>query len=228
VAILSCRQEARVTRILLLAPTPVARAGWRAVLADDPTGDLRVVGEATSSADLAERVASLRPDLLLLDPAPNDDLLPAVVAALTGARPGLRAVVLGPGGEVAVREALRAGARAYLPLDVAAPELIAALRAAALGLLVLDPLVVGALLDSLTGQRTAPLPPPADAPRLTARESAVLQLLAQGLTNRGIARQLRISEHTAKFHVSALLTKLGAASRAEAVALAARLGLILV
>jgi DNA-binding NarL/FixJ family response regulator len=227
VAILSCRQEARVTRILLLAPTPVARAGWRAVLADDPTGDLRVVGEATSSADLAERVASLRPDLLLLDPAPNDDLLPAVVAALTGARPGLRAVVLGPGGEVAVREALRAGARAYLPLDVAAPELIAALRAAALGLLVLDPLVVGALLDSLTGQRTAPLPP-ADAPRLTARESAVLQLLAQGLTNRGIARQLRISEHTAKFHVSALLTKLGAASRAEAVALAARLGLILV
>jgi DNA-binding NarL/FixJ family response regulator len=214
-------------RVLVLAPTPVARAGWRALLAGDPTGELQVVGEATSSADLAAQVADQRPDLVLLDPAPGDERLLELLPRLTAEQPGLRVVLLGLGGEAATAEALRTGARAYLRLGLTGAELVAALRAVALDLVVLDPAVAGPLLDRLTGQGATMLPPPAAAPRLTPRELEVLQLLAQGLTNRGIARQLRISEHTAKFHVSALLTRLGATSRAEAVALAARYGLIL-
>jgi two-component system nitrate/nitrite response regulator NarL len=217
-----------VIRLLLLAPTPVARAGWRALLGADPAGDLAIVAEATASDDLTAQVAASQPDLLLLDPAPDDDALPAILQALTTARPGLGAIVLGSPGEGPAREALRAGARAYLRVAATGAEVAAAIRAVAQGLVVLDPAVAGPLLDRLTGQQTAPLPAPAPPPALSARELEVLQLLAQGLTNRGIARQLRISEHTAKFHVSALLTKLGAGSRAEAVALAMRYGLILV
>jgi two-component system, NarL family, nitrate/nitrite response regulator NarL len=166
--------------------------------------------------------------VLLLDPAADDDALPAILHALTQARPGLRAILLGGPGDAPTSEALRAGARGYLRLAVTEAEVAAAVRAVAQGLIVLDPANAGSLLDRLTGQQTALAPAPTAAPALTARELEVLQLLAQGLTNRGIARQLRISEHTAKFHVSALLTKLGAGSRAEAVALAARHGLILV
>lgn len=215
-------------RILLLAPTPVARAGWRALLGADPAGDLVVVAEAATSSEVTARIAASQPDLLLLDPAPDDDTLPAILQALTTARPGLGALVLGGPGEGPVREALRAGARGYLRAAATGAEVAAAIRAIAQGLLVLDPATAGPLLDRLTGQQTAPLPAPARPPALSAREREVLQLLAQGLTNRGIARQLRISEHTAKFHVSALLTKLGAGSRTEAVALAMRYGLILV
>jgi DNA-binding NarL/FixJ family response regulator len=217
-----------VIRVLILAPTPVARAGWRALLTADPGGDLTIVAEAAGSADLAAQVAAGTPDVLLLDPAADDDALPAILHALTQARPGLRAILLGGPGDAATSEALRAGARGYLRVSVAEAEVAAAVRAVAQGLIVLDPANAGPLLDRLTGQQTALTPPPTAAPALTARELEVLQLLAQGLTNRGIARQLRISEHTAKFHVSALLTKLGAGSRAEAVALAARHGLILV
>ena len=81
---------------------------------------------------------------------------------------------------------------------------------------VVDPGAAGSLLDQLTGTATAPLPPPMPAPNLTARELEVLQLLAAGLTNRGIARRLGVSEHTAKFHIGSILSKLHAGSRAEA------------
>ena len=99
-------------RVLVLAPTPVARAGWRALLASDPAGEVQVVGEAGSSADLATQVAELRPDLVLLDPAPGDERLLELLPRLTREQPGLRVVLLGPGGEAAAAEALSAGARA--------------------------------------------------------------------------------------------------------------------
>lgn len=216
------------TRILLLAATPVARAGLRALLAAEEAGDLRLIGDAGLGVDLDERAEALRPDVLVLDLALADDGLLERLQMLTRARPGLGLVLLGPPGDEALREGLGAGARAYLRLDVSGGELAAAVRAAALGLTVLDPAVAGPLLSTFTGQAASPVEPIEPGPPLTARELQVLQLLAQGYTNRGIAAQLVISEHTAKFHVGALLTKLGAASRAEAVARAARQGLILV
>src|SRR5687768_5275630 len=109
---------------------------------------------------------------------------------------------------------------AYLPSDVDALALTAAVRAAAAGLIVLDPTVAGA-----TGvhahSRTSE-----SGEMLTTREREVLQLVAEGLPNKAIARELGISEHTAKFHVGSLLGKLGAASRTEAVTLATRRGIL--
>jgi DNA-binding CsgD family transcriptional regulator len=115
-----------------------------------------------------------------------------------------------------------------LQRDATGEEIVAAITAAAGGLLTLDRRLAG---DLFVTSEHSPVPTPgrlADAEEpLTARELEVLQLLAEGLPNKRIAAQLHISEHTAKFHVSAILLKLGAASRTETVTLAARRGLLI-
>jgi two-component system nitrate/nitrite response regulator NarL len=118
-------------------------------------------------------------------------------------------------------EAQIAGARGLLSRDISSERLMAALTAAAQGLMVLDLSLVPNLLG--TGER---LPSPL-AEELTPREIEVLALLAEGLPNKTIAHRLNISEHTVKFHVNAIMGKLGAQSRTEAVVRATRLGLIL-
>src|SRR5918912_799458 len=120
----------------------------------------------------------------------------------------------------------RAGLRGWacLARDVDADQLDLAVRSAEAGLVLLDlPLATTSLAVPATA--VAAVAPPSDP--LTARELQVLQLVAQGLPNKGIARRLGISENTAKFHVASLCGKLGASSRTEAVTLAARRGLIL-
>jgi DNA-binding NarL/FixJ family response regulator len=121
-------------------------------------------------------------------------------------------------GQAEAGRALRAGARGVLSRGAPADALAAALQAAVLGLLVLDPVLAAAFVRP-------PEPPGASEP-LTPREQEVLALLAQGLANKAIAVRLGISEHTAKFHVNAILGKLGVDSRAEAIVRAARLGLV--
>jgi DNA-binding NarL/FixJ family response regulator len=119
----------------------------------------------------------------------------------------------------------RAGLRGWacLARDVDADQLDLAVRSAEAGLVLLDlPVATGSLALPATIAGAAPMAEP-----LTARELQVLQLVAQGLPNKGIARRLGISENTAKFHVASLCGKLGASSRTEAVTLAARRGLIL-
>lgn len=214
-------------RLLILAPTPVVRAGWRALLAATAPGAITIVAETGSMAELTAHIGQAHPDVILLDPAPDDESFVDMLGAVTRTNPGLRVIVLGEPRAVTAAEALGAGARGYLRLAVSGAEVAAAIAAVNEGLIVLDPGASGPLLDRVTGTPTAPLPPPTPPPSLTRRELEVLQLLATGLTNRGIARQLRMSEHTAKFHVGSVLGKLGAASRAEAVAVAARAGLLL-
>jgi DNA-binding NarL/FixJ family response regulator len=121
--------------------------------------------------------------------------------------------------EESALELLRAGALGVLLRSVDGERLVAALRAVAVGLGVFDP----ALLSTLLAARAAP----EDALSLTPREAEVLSLMAQGLSNKLIADRLKISDHTAKFHVNAILTKLGAETRTEAVVLAARRGLLM-
>jgi len=121
--------------------------------------------------------------------------------------------------EAAAGAALAAEARGVLARDAPPERVVAAVRAALDGLMVLDPSLAG-----LLQRPAADLDPPVET--LTAREAEVLQLLAQGLTNRAVADRLGISEHTAKFHVNAILGKLGAQGRTDAVVRAARLGLI--
>ena len=112
--------------------------------------------------------------------------------------------------------------------DATEEEIIAAITAAGSGLITLDRRIAAGLLSPAERQPTrAASESEAPGEPLTARELEVLQLLAQGLPNKTIAARLRISEHTAKFHVSAILMKLGAASRTEAVTSAARRGLLI-
>ena len=125
--------------------------------------------------------------------------------------------------ELDAREALAAGARAALPRDADGESLAAAIRAVVQGLVVLDDSFAAALLGDL---RDAPAAPPDLVENLTPREAEVLQLLTQGLPNKAIAQRLGISDHTVKFHVNAILGKLGVQSRGEAIVQAVRLGLV--
>ena len=212
-------------RILIIAAYPIARAGLAAILGG--YDDLAVVGQSAGGEGLAALVAATAPEVLLLDRGAGDEEALERLERLLAGRAGLGALVLGTErGEDAVLDALGSGARGYLPRESDGDELAAAVRAVAAGLLVLHPAPAAALLERLLERPRLPAPTgPGEA--LTPRELEVLQALAGGLTNRAIARQLAVSENTVKFHVSSILTKLDAASRAEAVALAARRGLLL-
>lgn len=121
--------------------------------------------------------------------------------------------------EEAALDSLRAGALGVLLRSADGERLLSALRAVAAGLGVFEP----ALLRSLLSARTAP----PDGLLLTPREAEVLAQMAEGLSNKQIAERLKISDHTAKFHVNSILNKLGAETRTEAVVLAARRGLLM-
>jgi DNA-binding NarL/FixJ family response regulator len=120
--------------------------------------------------------------------------------------------------EASIRDALRAGARAALPSTATPAQIIAAIHAAAAGLAAIPAADMAALIPSAEVTR------PSEA--LTPREMDVLEMLAEGLSNKMIAYRLSISGHTAKFHVNAILAKLGAGTRTEAVMRGIRLGLI--
>jgi DNA-binding NarL/FixJ family response regulator len=193
-------------RILVVSDDPLARAGIVARLAGRT--EIAVAGES-GAAEAATTASALGPAALLWDVgagAPDlsggDDRYPVVALAA---------------GEAAAADALRGGARAVLSRGAPADTVAAALAAVARGLSVLDPAVTPGWIR-----------PPEDAPAegLTAREAEVLRLLAEGLSTQGIAARRGISEHTAKFHVNAILSKLGAESRAAAIVKAARLGLV--
>ncbi|CAA9561290.1 MAG: hypothetical protein AVDCRST_MAG18-1101 [uncultured Thermomicrobiales bacterium] len=212
-------------RVLIVAAYPMARAGLTALLGG--VADLEIVGQTAGGADLLAAVEAMSPDLLLLDQPSGDDETLEQLEQLLRDRGELVALVLGAEGtEEATLETLVAGARGYLPRESSGEELVAAVRAVAAGLLVLHPVPAASLLERLL-ERPRPSPAIGPGETLSPRELEVLQALAGGLTNRAIARRLSVSENTVKFHVSSILTKLAAASRAEAVALAARRGLLL-
>ena len=209
-------------RILIIAGDPLARAGLAALLAQQP--GCQVTGQAPPEADLAAEVDAAQPDVVIWDLgwtpaaalewlAEQRDQLPPVLALL-------------PGGDAAghgAAPAWQAGARGLLDRSAPAEAILAAAASLARGLAVLDTRLADELLAaSLPDRAAVELIEP-----LTVRENEVLQLLAEGLTNRAIAAQLGISEHTVKFHVNAILGKLAAQSRADAVMRATRLGLIL-
>ena len=217
--------EQSAIRILVVAAYPIARAGLAAILGG--FADFVVVGQSAGGDSLATLAESAAPDLILLDHEAGDDEALERLERLLAARAGLSALVLGTERtEDALLEALGSGARGYLPRETGGDELAAAVRAVAAGLLVIHPTPAAALLERLL-ERPRVVAPNGPGEALTPRELEVLQALAGGLTNRAIARRLTVSENTVKFHVSSILTKLDAASRAEAVALAARRGLLL-
>ena len=201
-------------RVLVVGEDPLARSGLVQLLS--ARDDLALAGQA-GPEEAASALRSTDAEVVVWDMGP--DILPDTdaLAGLSGLR-GPALVVL-TAADGAVPELLGAGAQAVLGREADASRLAAAVHAAAQGLLVLDE----RLSESVLRRR----PAAARIEPLTPRETEVLALLGQGLSNRGIAERLAISEHTAKFHVNAILGKLDAQTRAEAVAQGVRLGLLL-
>jgi DNA-binding NarL/FixJ family response regulator len=214
---------------MVAVANPALRAGLRSLLAADER--LEVVAEARDLSGWPELAHAL--DVLVLA-SPDDPQ--AALAALPqdlSAEPFPAVLLLSDDPGAGLLSQLGLPAWGLLPLEATAEELSAAVAALGQGLLVGASHLVQPLIS--TPRRPAPalqihsgdLDPSLQAlETLTARESEVLQLLAQGLANKQIAVALGISEHTVKFHVSAIYAKLGAASRTEAVSLAARRGLL--
>ena len=206
-------------RLYILADDPLARAGLAASLASQP--GVSIVGQREPGRALDAEVRALQPDALVWDLgwAPRPD-----AAAWLRERTALPALVpilaLLPDEQMAA-EIWSAGIRGLARRDAPPEELLAALQALTHGLAVVDPELAQALLPPRES------PPEALAEPLTPRESEVLQLLADGLSNKAIARALGISEHTVKFHVNAIMNKLDASSRTDAVVRATRLGLVI-
>jgi two-component system, NarL family, nitrate/nitrite response regulator NarL len=213
------------TRVMVVADDPLTRAGLVAVLADQ--AGLAIAGQTAMEADLKAACEAYRPDVLLWDLGWSPLRLIDRLNAMHRDLPPV--AVLLPDAQHAAA-AWQANARALLLRDAGAARLAAALVALAQGLTVFDAALDQALLKVATpapGPRWEEDTPPAPAAELTAREREVLRLLAEGLANKTIAHRLSISEHTVKFHVNAILGKLGVESRTEAVVRATRLGLIL-
>jgi DNA-binding NarL/FixJ family response regulator len=203
-------------RILLVDDHEMVRTGLRSFLDLQP--DMDVVGEAGSGEQALALLPRLQPDVVVLDL-----VLPGMTGVEAARRmrqdhPEVKVVALTSfAGQDLVLPAVRAGVAGYLLKDVGAAELADALRAAHAGGSPLHPQVAATVMASVNSRPDDPL---------TVREREVLRLIARGLSNRLIARELSLAEKTVKAHVSAILSKLGVADRTQAALYAVRSGLV--
>ncbi len=191
----------------MVADDPLVRSALLSLLSSQ-----RVSAEGTTPDDVDDVSA----DVLVWDLGSDARTAQQRIEEIDHAEADIVALV--PNGATAA-PALAAGARGLLTRETSATALAAAVRAVRAGLIVVDPSLASALIPT---RDHAPL-----AEELTAREQEVLQHLSQGLANKEIAAKMHISDHTVKFHVNAILTKLGVTSRTEAVVQAARRGLVI-
>jgi DNA-binding NarL/FixJ family response regulator len=203
------------------------RDGLAAILSTQP--DFAIAGEAANGQEVIDQIADLRPGVVLLDlEMPGMDGVEAL-QRLRSVHPTPAVIVFTAfDTDERILGALRAGAKGYLLKGAPREEIFRAIRVVSQGGSLLEPVVASRLLRHLseTDSQRASSGETGQPERLTDRERQVLNLLAQGSTNREIADRLVISERTAKFHVSSILRKLGADNRTEAVSIAAQHGLI--
>ena len=203
-------------RLLLADDHPVVRAGLRAVLEGEP--DFRIVAEAPTAERAVEVVAEGGVDVVLMDlqfgPGMNGSQATAAITALPD--PPRVLVVTTYGSDADTLPAIEAGATGYLLKDAPPEELAAAVRAAAAGRSTLAPAVADRLMDRMRAPSVS----------LSSRETEVLGLVADGLTNGEISRRLHLSQATVKSHLVHIYTKLEVDSRTAAVAVATNRGLI--
>jgi NarL family two-component system response regulator YdfI len=206
-------------RVLIADDHLVVREGLRAIL--EVAGDIELVGEATDGAEAVRLAGELAPDVVLMDlRMPNVDGIKAI-RQIKARYPDLEVVILTTyDDDQDIVQGLRAGARGYLLKDSGREALFDAIRAAARG----ESLLPSAVIEKIVAHLTAPRPVRAEA--LSEREQEVLTFLAQGAANKEIAHHLHITERTVKAHVTSIFNKLGVNSRAEAVAVAMRNGLL--
>ena len=204
-------------RIVVVDDHPVVREGLVATLSDEK--EFKVVGAVGSAEDALPLVGAQRPDVILLDlELPAQSGLEAIPKLRT-ARPQSKILILTAyDTDERVIGALQAGAQGYLLKGASLEEIARAIRAVHAGGSYLDPRIAAKVVGALN--------PHARAAALSEREREVLRLVAGGQANKQIARTLGITERTVKFHVTSILTKLGAENRAQAVALATQRGLL--
>ena len=205
-------------RILIADDHPIVREGLSAVLETQP--DFAIVGDAANGTQAVERAAALHPDVILLDlQLPELDGV-AALRAIRAADPAARVIIFTAfDTDERILSAVQAGAQGYLLKGAPREELFQAIRVVHAGGSLLQPVVAARLLRQVSAT-------PALPESLTERELEVLRLLAKGRQNKEIAGELVISERTVKFHVSAILAKLGVGNRTEAVSKAAQVGLV--
>jgi DNA-binding NarL/FixJ family response regulator len=214
-------------RVLLVDDQALVRTGFRMILADEE--GIEVVGEASNGREAVDSVPRLRPDVVVMDiRMPVMDGVEATRRLTGSAGEAPRVLVLTTfDTDEHVVEALRAGASGFLLKDVTPADFVAAIRVVASGEALIAPSVTRRLLE-----RFVQAAPSADAGRdrqvgqLTEREREVLELVAQGLSNREIADRLVLAEPTVKTHVSHLLLKLDLRDRAQLVVLAYESGIV--
>jgi two-component system, NarL family, response regulator YdfI len=211
-----------VIRVLIGARSEVVRAGLASLLTADPR--FQVVG--TFSIDDLTRVEDLQPEVVLLDlDSPSDESLLAAIQS-GGALINSSLMILTEDPESLAVDVLGSGLRAILPRYATPEEIIAAIQAAATGLVALHPDIFDSMLSRIRPGQQSELDRSGQI--LTPREIEVLRMIADGLGNKEIASKLSISDHTVKFHISSIFAKLSASNRAEAVTLGIRHGLIMV
>lgn len=208
-------------RVLITDDHEIVREGMRLIL--ETAEDVEVVGEAADGAEALRLVAAEQPDVVLMDlRMPGMDGLTAI-EHLQRDQPQVAIVILTTYNEDDLMlRGLQAGAKGFLLKDTSRGMLLDTIQAAARGDSLLEAGVMARLLAHVqTAGRQAPAP--TDSP-LTERELEVLQAVAQGETNRGVALQLGITERTVKAHLTSVYNKLGVDSRAAAIAIAAQSG----
>jgi DNA-binding NarL/FixJ family response regulator len=203
-------------RVLIVDDHPIVREGVSAVL--ERERDIEVVGTAGTTDDGLRLTATLHPDVVLLDLKLPGAEAGESVTTFVGQSPGV-VVFTAYDADDDVFRAIRDGARGYLLKGSAAADIVDAIRQVHAGNSYLSPRVAAKLVSDVAHPRSR-------GGLLSARERGVLRLVAAGLSNRQIAETLSLSERTIKFHVTAILNKLGADNRAQAVALAAERGLL--
>jgi DNA-binding NarL/FixJ family response regulator len=209
----------KTIRVLLAEDHHVVRTAVAALLSKEP--DIEVVGEVAEGTALMATVEKSRPDIVLMDAQMPNHRPVAAAERLRALFPEVQIVVLSaydlPEYVVGL---LRAGAIGYVLKDDPAEMLVRAVRAAAQGEDWVSPRVAKVLVERVRSQEQSPIT------ALTERETEVLQLMAHGRTNAEIARQLVISEHTVKNHVSSIFRKLNVETRVDAVLHAISAGLV--
>ncbi|TME05875.1 MAG: response regulator transcription factor [Chloroflexi bacterium] len=211
-------------RVFVVAPTPMMIAGLRAMLT---TTEIEVVGAAASFAEINIELELPAIDVIVVDYVLLDEVVRAVRAVRAITNDGRIALVVLTNNDerpLTILRNLSLRGWSLVPVGATSVELQAAVTAVAQGFVVLPV----AFSEQFTEQRPAvgTLNLSSSEEALTNREREVLELVSQGLSNKLIARRLQISEHTVKFHISSISTKLGASSRTDAVSRGIRRGLI--
>jgi DNA-binding NarL/FixJ family response regulator len=216
-------------RVVVVDDQEVVRAGFAALLDTQP--DFTVVGTAADGAEAIRVCREQRPDVVLMDvrmPVMDGiETTTRILATPVDGGTGPRILMLTTFDlDEHVFDALRAGASGFLLKDVTAERLFDAVRVVAAGEALLAPTVTRRLIGEFARLRPGPAPGPGPLATLTPRETDVLRLMAEGLSNPEIAARLVLSEETIKTHVSRVLRKLGLRDRTQAVVAAYESGLV--